>query len=84
MSREIIDQPEKILDLESAAGMLRLASGTLMKKLDAGEIEYQGTLSAPRIALQELEAYRAKQRNQARLALQQMRDEEDELRQSES
>ncbi|MGH9833018.1 MAG: excisionase family DNA-binding protein [Blastocatellia bacterium] len=64
---------------EKAAEMLRISRPTLLKKLDSGEIPFHYVGSHRRIAVADVLAYRSKQKERAQAALQQMRDEADEL-----
>jgi excisionase family DNA binding protein len=64
---------------EKAAEMLRISRPTLLKKLDSGEIPFHYVASHRRIAVADVLAYRSKQKERAQAALQQMRDEADEL-----
>ncbi len=64
---------------EKAADMLRISRPTLLKKLDGGEIPFHYVGSHRRIAVADVLAYRSKQKERAQAALQQMRDEADEM-----
>ena len=64
---------------EKAAGMLRISRPTLLKKLDSREIPFHYVGSHRRITVADVLAYRRQQKEQAQAALQQMRDEADEL-----
>ena len=64
---------------EKAAEMLRISRPTLLKKLDSGEIPFHYVGSHRRITVADVLAYRRQQKEQAQAALQQMRDEADEL-----
>ncbi|MCI0388716.1 MAG: excisionase family DNA-binding protein [Acidobacteria bacterium] len=64
---------------EKAAEMLRISRPTLLKKLDNGEIPFHYVGSHRRITVTDVLAYRHRQKEQAQAALQQMRDEADEL-----
>lgn len=64
---------------EKAAEMLRISRPTLLKKLDNREIPFHYVGSHRRIAVADVLAYRNKQKERAQAALQQMRDEADEM-----
>ncbi len=64
---------------EKAAEMLRISRPTLLKKLGNGEIPFHYVGSHRRIAVVDVLAYRSKQKERAQAALQQMRDEADEM-----
>jgi excisionase family DNA binding protein len=64
---------------EKAAEMLRVSRPTLLKKLDSGEISFHYVGTHRRIAVADMLAYRRKQKERAQAALEQMRDEADEL-----
>lgn len=64
---------------EKAAEMLRISRPTLLKKLDSGEIPFHYVGTHRRIAVTDVQAYRRKQKERARTALEQMRDEADQL-----
>ncbi|MEK7831189.1 MAG: excisionase family DNA-binding protein [Acidobacteriota bacterium] len=64
---------------EKAAEMLRISRPTLLKKLDGGEIPFHYVGSHRRIALADVLAYRHTQKERAQSALQQMRDDADEM-----
>jgi excisionase family DNA binding protein len=64
---------------EKAAEMLRISRPTLLKKLDNGEIPFHYVGSHRRIAVADVLVYRNKQKERAQAALQQMRDEADEM-----
>jgi excisionase family DNA binding protein len=62
---------------EKAAEMLRISRPTLLKKLGNGELPFHYVGSHRRIAV--AVAYRNKQKERTRAALQQMRDEADKM-----
>ena len=64
---------------EKAAEMLRISRPTLLKKLDGGEIPFHYVGSHRRIAVADVLAYRHTQKERSQAALQQMRDEADEM-----
>jgi excisionase family DNA binding protein len=64
---------------EKAAEMLRISRPTLLKKLDGGEIPFHYVGSHRRISVTDLLAYRHTQKERAQAALQQIRDDADEM-----
>lgn len=64
---------------EKAAEMLRISRPTLLKKLDGGEIPFHYVGAHRRISVTDLLAYRQTQKERAQTALQQMRDDADEM-----
>jgi excisionase family DNA binding protein len=73
------DQEDAEVSPEKAAEILRISRPTLLKKLDNGEIPFHYVGSHRRIAVADVLAYRNKQNERAQAALQQMRDEADEM-----
>ena len=73
------DQEDAEVSPEKAAEILRISRPTLLKKLDNGEIPFHYVGFHRRIAVADVLAYRNKQKERAQTALQQMRDEADEM-----
>ena len=67
------------VSLEKAAEMLRISAPTLRKKLDDGEILFHDSGVERRIAVADVLTYRSEQKERARAALRQMRDDADEM-----
>jgi excisionase family DNA binding protein len=64
---------------EKAAEMLRISRPTLLKKLEAGEIPFHYVGSHRRLLIGDVLAHKQTQRERARAALRQIRDEADDL-----
>lgn len=67
------------VSLEKAAEMLRISRPTLLKKLDGVEIAFHYAGSHRRISVTDLLAYKREQKERAQTALQQMRDDAEEM-----
>src|SRR5262252_8298827 len=73
----LLFEEEDEVSPETAAEMLRISRPTLLKKLEAGELPFHYVGSHRRLLIGDILTYKQTQKERARAALRQMRDEAD-------